>query len=238
MRSLIIAVIISVLIVGLFLPPEDVDAKQAYKTYNFKSYNVEIQVDQYWKVLGIVDTEYYPGITLYDGWYQKWQDQLRLGLIHNVGQSINLQNFEDVTQYFEDYQRQWCADTLENPVWEVTPSETGWTKCLEIGDFTSKEITVDGRQAYQVIYKWSDEFRLPGGQKTADIFSDWTYWANLIPYGDDLILVLGYTIAANVDEQEEIILGSINSLKILEDGKPIFDNTEPPSQVDNSSLHL
>ena len=120
----IIPVIVITLILGLFLPPDVFAVTQAYKTYDLQSYNVGIEVDQSWKVLGIIDTEYYPGITLYDGWYQKWQNQLRLGLIHNVGQSINLQNFEDVTQYFEDYQRQWCADTLENPVWEVTPSVT------------------------------------------------------------------------------------------------------------------
>jgi len=230
-KPLIIAVIISVVIAGLFLPPE-VDAKQAYKTYNLKSWNVGIDIDQYWRIMGITDTEYYPGITIYDAWYKGWEDLVEIALFHNVGQSINLQNFDEVTQYYEDYQRQWCADTLENPVWEVSPTEKGWTKCLKIGNFTSTEIIVDGRQAYQISYQINDEFRLPGGQFTKDIFSSFTIWENLIPYGDDLIIVSGGTIDQRVDDQKELILGSINSFKILNDGKPIFDNTEPPRQSD------
>ena len=217
------------MILGLFLSPDVFAAKQAYKTYDLKSYNVGIEIDQYWKTLGIVDTEYYPGITLYEGWSQTWKNQLRLGLIHDIGQSVNLQNFDDVTQYFEDYQMQWCADTKENPVWEVSPEEAGWTTCLKMGNFTFNDVTVDERQAYRASYQWTDEFRLPGGQLTADVFSGWTIWATLIPYGDDLILAEGYTINENVDEQKDIILYSINSVKILNDGEPIFENTEPPS---------
>ena len=180
----IIPVIVITLILGLFFSPDVFAAKQAYKPYNLQSYNVGIEIDQSWKVLGIIDTDYYPGITLYEGWYENWRNQLRLGLFHNVGQSIDLQNFDEVIQYFEDYQRQWCVDTKENPVWEVTPSEEGWTICLKMGNFTFNDITVDGRQAHHISYQWTDEFRLPGGQLTADIFSGWTYWANLIPYGD------------------------------------------------------
>ena len=230
MRGYWIAIIfVGVMILGLFLSPDVFAAKQAYKIYDLKSYNVGLEVDQYWRVLGIIDTDYYPGITLYEGWYQNWRNQLRLGLIHNVGQSINLENFDEVTQYFEDYQRQWCVDTKENPVWEVTPSETGWTTCLKMGNFTFNDVTVDGRQAYQASYQWTDEFRLPGGQYTKDVYSGWTYWANLIPYGDDLIFVSGYTINENVDEKKDIILHSLNSFKILNYGQPIFENTEPVS---------
>ena len=224
-----IPVFVITLILGLFLSPDVFAATQAYKTYDLESYNVGIEVDQYWRTLGIVDTSLFPGITLYEGWYQNWRNQLRLGLIHDVGQSINLQNFDEVTQYFEDYQRQWCANTQENPVWQVSPTEEGWATCLEIGAFTFKEVTVDGRQAYHVSYDLKDEFRLPGGEYTEDVYNDWTVWANLIPYGNDLIFVNGYTVAENVDEQKDIILYSLNSFKILNDGQPIFENTEPPS---------
>ena len=64
------------MILGLFLSPDVFAAKQAYKTYDLKSYNVGIEIDQYWKTLGIVDTEYYPGITLYEGWSQTWDQFL------------------------------------------------------------------------------------------------------------------------------------------------------------------
>ena len=229
----VIPVIVITLILGFFLPPDVFSLPQGYfegyNEVNLKSYNVGIEVDKSWNVLGIIDTDYYPGITLYDGWYKNWRNQLRLGLIHNVGQSVNLQNFDEVTQYFKDYQMQWCTNTQENPVYEVTPSEEGWTICLKMGNFTFNDITVDERRAYQVSYQWTDEFRLPGGQLTKDIFSGWTYWANLIPYGDDLIFVSGYAVNENVDEQEETILHSLNSVKILNDGQPIFENTEPPS---------
>jgi len=237
MRGYWIAIIfVGIMILGLFLSPDVFAKEPVYKTHDLKSYNVGIEVDRYWSILKIIDTDYYPGITLYEGWYLNWKNQLRLGLIHNVGQSINLENFDEVTQYFEDYQRQWCANTQDNPVWEVTPSETGWTICLEMGNFTFKEVTVDGRQAYHVIYDWKDEFRLPGGQLTKDVYSGWTYWANLIPYGDDLIFVSGYTINENVDEKKDIILHSLNSFKILKYGQPIFENTEPVSETDWSPI--
>ena len=201
--------------------------KEGYKTYDIKDWNVGIEVDPSWEVLEVVDTNYYPGITLYRGWTDTWRNQLRLGLIHNVGQSINLKYIDEVAHYYENYLRKWCTDTQENPVWEVSPTEEGWTTCLEMGDFTFEEITVDGRQAYLVVYDWKDEFRLPDGEKTKDIYSGWTYWVNLIPYGDDLIIAEGGTINENIDEQKDIILYSINSFKILDDGQPVFENTEP-----------
>ena len=215
-------------LVPLKKPLEEVYAfKKGYKTYDPQSYNIRIEIDPDWKVRKMKDTSYFPGVTLYRGWDDTWRNQIRLGLIHNVGQSINLKDFDEVTQYYEDYLRGWCADTQENPVWEVSPTEEGWTTCLEMGDFTFKEVTVHGRQAFQVSYDLKDEFRLPGGEYTEDVYSDWINWENLIPYGDDLILASGYTIAENVDEQKDIILYSINSLKILNVGQPIFENTEP-----------
>jgi len=207
-------------------PIEEVSSfKSGFTAKILQDFNVRIEVEPRWSSLGIIDPNYYPETTLYEGWYENWRNQIRIGLIHNIGENIDLKDFDAVTEYYEDSLRQWCAGTIENPVFEVAPTEEGWTQCLEMGKFTFKEITIDGRQAYHVKYDWKDEFRLPDGELTKDIYSGWITWTNLIPHGDDLILVSGYTIVENVDSKQDSLLYSINSFKILNDAKPVFEST-------------
>ena len=183
-----------------------------------ESYNVGITTPTYWTSFDSIDTSQFPDRTYYFGWNSGWDKWIRLGIIHDIGQRINLENYNEVTKYFEDYEKQRCADTGENPVFVELGDEKGYQSCLEIGDFNFNQVTVDGRQAYSVSYEWKEKWKEPGFTEQ----NYWKNWSNLIPYEDDLILVSGMTTSPNVSAQKRTILSIIDSFTILNDGKPIF----------------
>ena len=208
---------------------DDVYATE-YATHENPFYNIGIEIAQSWKIFADIDKSEFPERTYYSRWYDTWSEWIHLGLQHNAGQSINLENFNEVTQYFEDYQRKWCADTEENPIFFDVPVDTGFITCLKMGDFTFKQVTIDGRQAYQVSYQWDEMFVEKSNGEEVE-FGTWQVWGNLIPYGDDLIVVIGEVAMVdyqNVNKQREIITQSIDTFKILNDGKPIFDQSISP----------
>jgi len=106
------------------------------------------------------------------------------------------------------------------------PEEQGWVTCLEMKNFVFKEITFDGRQFYQVSYEWLELWKEGDGYTERDW---WTFWGNLIPYGDDLVLAGGETIRDNARANKDTIVNSINSFRILNDGQPIFEEQTAPA---------
>ena len=197
-----------------------------YDLYDLRYYNIGLEIPKHWKVWASINKADFPDRTFYSFWYNSWMNWLALGLYHDIGQQINLQSFDEVSQYIENFERQWCLDTLENPFYLDDPGEEGWMTCLEIKDFRFKKVIVDGRDAYQVSYQLYEKFRFERGNDVEHEY--WHRWLNLIPYGDDLIIVGGETIRQNVGSQKSIILDFGNSLKILNDGSPIFDETTSP----------
>jgi len=209
--------------------PENIE----YGLTSLKNYNVGIEIPEHWKVWASIDKSEFPARTWYYAWYNTWMNWVDLALIHDIGQKIDLQDYDQVTQYFEDYERQWCKDTQENPVFLDEPDESGWMTCLEMKDFKFKKITVDNRPAYQASFTMKEKFAFDEDDIEYDT---WQIWSNLIPYDDDLILVDGETLYQNVGKQRSIILDSINSFKILNDDRPVF--LEPgPSSKDTSPFN-
>ena len=77
---------------------------------------------------------------------------IRLGLIQDVGNTINLENQNEVQNHFESQLKQWCSDIQENPFLFKEPGGyQGHVSCLDIKDFTFKEITVDEMKTYQIL---------------------------------------------------------------------------------------
>lgn len=202
-------------------PIDDDSDKEVDVPQNLQSYNVGIEVPKLWKDFEGFDQFTYPERTYYSAWAFTWQNMIRLGLVQDAGKTINLENAGEVRNYFEEHQKQWCSDTQENPFHFKEPGGLqGLVTCLEIKDFTFKEVTVDGLEAYQVSYEWRQKWKERDGYTE---FTNWIFWGNLIPYGDDLIIVDGETLSKNIGSQKVAILDAINSFEILNDGQPIFD---------------
>jgi len=214
-------------------PTDDLDKVQDKDVpQSLQSYNVRIEVPKLWKHFDGFDQFPFPERTYYSSWSFTWQNIIRLGLIQDAGKTINLGNPDEVRNYFEEQHKQWCSDTQENPFLLREPDGMqGHVSCLEIKDFTFKEVTVDGLEAYQVSYEWKQKWRERDGYTEVN---NWMFWGNLIPYGDDLIIVDGETLSQNTGRQKGVILDTINSFEILNDSQPIFDKSEPLLDTDTS----
>jgi len=198
-----------------------------YGLHDVSYYNIGIEIPKHWKVFALTDKSEFPARTYYSMWYNTWMNWVEISLFHDIGQRIDLQDYDEGIRYYEDYKRQWCEETKENPVFLDEPDESGWQTCLELKDFDFKKITIDGREGIHVSYLMSEKFEFEDYPDETE-FETWQYWENLIPYGDDVIVVTGETLSRNAGKQKSIILDSINSFKILNDGKPIFEETTAP----------
>jgi len=226
-----ISMIFIVVIVGLFSPSNAFAIE--YTKYDDKFYNVGIEIENHYKLFSDIDKTEFPDKTTYSRWYEGWANWVQMDVHHDIGQKIDLENFDEVTQFFENYQRKWCADSVVDEIFFDVPVDTGYISCMEIKNFDFKQVTIDERLAYHVSYQWHEKFRFayPNGdvKKGQVEFEQWVVTANLIPYGDDLIVVSAETIMQNNSPYNKRIFShSINSFKILNDGKPIFHETMEP----------
>ncbi|WP_182126061.1 FecR domain-containing protein [Nitrosopumilus sp. b2] len=194
-----------------------------YVLHDLSNYNVAIEIPDHWETWASIDKSEFPHRTFFSFWYNSWMNWLALGIHHDIGQQIDLQNYDQVTDFIEDYERKWCIDSQTTPIYLDDPGEEGWMTCLDISNFIFKKITVNGVDAIQVSYEISEKFRFDDEDEVE--FEKWKRWLNLIPYDDDMILIGGETIRQNVRAQEPIILDSINSFQILDDSKPVFLET-------------
>ena len=210
--------------------PENIE----YGFQDPSNYNVGIDIPSHWTLFEVAtDRSEFPARTYYTMWYNTWMNWIELSLFHDIGDKMDLQNYDEVIQNYEDYKRQWCEITKTTPVFLDEPGdESGWQTCLELKNFEFDPITIDGIDAIQVSYLMSEKFVFEGYDDDIE-FETWAFWENLIPYGNDVIVITGETLNQNVGQQRKLILDSINSFEILNYGQPVFLETSAPSVEQN-----
>ena len=206
--------------------PENIE----YGFQDPSNYNVGIEIPSHWTLFEVAnDRSEFPARTYYTMWHNTWMNWIELSLFHDIGDKMDLQNYDEVIEKYEDYKRQWCEVTKTNPVFLDEPGdESGWSTCLELKNFEFDKVTIDGIDSVQVSYLMSEKFVFEGYDDDIE-FETWAFWENLIPYGNDVIVVSGETLNQNVGQQRKLILDSINSFKILNYGQPVFLETSAPS---------
>ncbi|PBO85995.1 MAG: hypothetical protein COA77_00180 [Thaumarchaeota archaeon] len=228
--SILISTISLVMLLGFFVP-SNVFAVE-YDSHEDPFYNIGIEIEKHYKIFADIDKSEFPDRTYYSRWYDGWDKWIQMGVQHDVGQKIDLENFREVSKYFENYQRQWCIDSIDEPIFFDVPVDTGFISCLEIKNFEFAEKTIDGRHAYSVTYEWHEKWRYAShdGTLTGKTETEWwIVYVNLIPYGDDLVVVFGETTnPSNTPYNKKILSHTIDSFKILNDGQPIFHETMAP----------
>jgi len=111
-----------------------------YGLHDLRYYNIGIEIPDHWNLFEVAnDRSEFPARTYYSMWYNTWMNWVEISLFHDIGQKINLQDYDEGIRNYENYKRQWCEETKENPVFLDEPDESGWQTCLELKDFDFKK---------------------------------------------------------------------------------------------------